>query len=101
MRSAGPGMPTLAVEVTNVSRHGFWLLLAERELFVPFQDFPWFRQASIEALLEVTMPHAGHLYWPRLDVDLAVESLEHPERYPLVSSASPRVAEPAPKRRRR
>jgi hypothetical protein len=26
-----------------------------------------------------------HLYWPDLDIDLSVESIEHPERFPLVS----------------
>jgi hypothetical protein len=26
-----------------------------------------------------------HLYWPDLDVDLDVESIFHPENYPLVS----------------
>jgi len=23
----------------------------------------------------------GHFYWPELDVDLAIESIEHPERF--------------------
>ena len=36
-------------------------------------------------LLNVELPHPHHLYWPDLDVDLAVESIEHPERFPLVS----------------
>ncbi|MFI5166302.1 MAG: DUF2442 domain-containing protein [Thermoanaerobaculales bacterium] len=101
MRSARLGRSTSTVEVTNVSRHGFWLWLGARELFVPFDDFPWFREAAIGELLDVTMLHAGHLHWPQLDVDLAVESLEHPERYPLVSKAAPRVAEGATKRRSR
>ncbi len=97
MTSARPGRRTSAVEVTNVSRHGFWLLLGERELFVPFDEFPFFREAPIGKLLDVRMPHDGHLYWSQLDVDLAVESIEHPERYPLVSRAALAVAEPAPK----
>ncbi len=42
----------------------------------------------------MTLPHPGHLYWPQLDVDLAVESVEHPQRYPLVSRAGARVAAP-------
>jgi len=93
MRSGTPGTSTLAVEVTNISKHGFWLLLGEEELFVAFADFPWFRQAAVSAILNVSLPHPGHLYWPDLDVDLAVESIEHPERYPLVSrmAASPAV----------
>jgi hypothetical protein len=73
------------VEVTNISRHGFWLLLEERELFLPFEHFPWFRSAPVEAILNVERPRSHHLYWPTLDIDLAVESIEHPERYPLVS----------------
>jgi len=88
MKSERLGLSTSAIEVTNISKHGFWILLEERELFVPFSDFPWFRKAAVEAILNVEQPHSGHLYWPDLDVDLAVESIEHPERYPLVSRAS-------------
>jgi len=79
----------LTVDVTNVSRHGFWLLIGERERFVSFEAFPWFREASIAELTNVELPSPHHLYWPDLDVDLAVDSLYHPERYPLVSRAQP------------
>jgi hypothetical protein len=93
-RSAPPGKRGSTAEVTNVSRHGFWLLLDGRELFVAFEQFPWFLDATIRALTNVVMPHPSHLRWPDLDVDLEVESIEHPERYPLVSRApSPAVSE--------
>jgi hypothetical protein len=87
MSSAAPGTIASAVEVTNVSTHGFWLLLRGGEYFVPFAQFPWFREAPIGKLLNVTLPAAHHLYWPDLDIDLAVESIIHPERFPLVSKA--------------
>ncbi|MBI1727951.1 MAG: DUF2442 domain-containing protein [Candidatus Rokubacteria bacterium] len=87
MRSAQRGGSTLAVDVTNVSRLGFWLLIGESERFVSFEAFPWFREASIAELTNVELPSPHHLYWPDLDVDLAVDSLDHPERYPLVSRA--------------
>ena len=87
MRSAQRGRRTSVVEVTNVSPHGLWLLLGERELFVPFAKFPWFRDAPIAKLVRVELPSPDHLYWPGLDVDLVVESIEHPERFPLVSRA--------------
>lgn len=83
-RGAGISAP----EVTNVSSHGFWLLLADEELFVPFAEFPWFRDASIGDLVTVEWPSAQHLYWPALDVDLSVESIRAPERFPLVSRAA-------------
>jgi hypothetical protein len=85
MRFGKRGKPTSAVEVTNVSKHGFWLLTGRGELFAAFEDFPWFREASIGELLNVESPRAGHLYWPELDVDLALESLENPAAFPLVS----------------
>ncbi|MGH8222892.1 MAG: DUF2442 domain-containing protein, partial [Woeseiaceae bacterium] len=43
------------------------------------------RIPPIGQLLNVELPSAHHLYWPELDVDIAVESLDHPERFPLVS----------------
>jgi hypothetical protein len=87
MRSAKRGKRTSAVEVTNVSKHGFWLLTERGELFAAFVDFPWFKEASIGKLLNVESPRSGHLYWPELDVDLALESLEDPNAFPLVSRA--------------
>jgi hypothetical protein len=79
------GSVTSAVEVTHVSRHGFWLLLGDEELFLPFESFPWFRSATIEQLSEVERPTSEHLYWPLLDIDLAVASIREPAAYPLVS----------------
>ena len=89
MKSAAHGKPTSAVEVTNVSVHGFWMLVRDRELFLPFAQFPWFKDASIGHLVNVELPQPHHLYWPDLDVDLHIDSIEHPERYPLVSRGSP------------
>lgn len=85
MKSARLGKRTSAVEVTNVSEHGFWLLIEGQESFVGFDKFPWFKQAAIGDLCHVELQSPHHLYWPSLDVDLAVESIEHPERFPLVS----------------
>ncbi len=102
MKSAAPGRSTSRVEVTNVSPHGFWLFIGEQELFVSFKEFPWFKEASIAEITRVELPSDQHLYWPDLDVDLAVESIAHPERYPLVSQAEPnRRLQPtkAPRRR--
>ena len=88
MKSARRGKRTSAVEVTNVSIHGFWLLIGHRELFLPFEQFPWFKDASIGQVQNVHLLHGHHLYWPELDIDLDIESIEHPEQFPLVSRAS-------------
>ncbi len=85
MTYAKRGAAISAVEVTNISKHGFWLLLGEKELFLPFETFPWFREAPVRKILHVELPSQHHLYWPELDIDLEVESVLHPERYPLAS----------------
>lgn len=63
-------------------------MLEDRELFVPFSDFPWFSRGPVSAIVNVERPHSQHLYWPDLDVDLAIESIEHPERFPLISKGA-------------
>jgi len=83
MSSQALGKNTSVIEVTNISNHGIWLLTRERELFIPFEEFPWFKDAPIGKILNVEEPTPGHFYWPELDVDLGVESIEHPERFPL------------------
>ena len=86
MISKAPGKRTSEVEVTHVSSHGLWLLAGDRELFLSYPDFPWFKDAPLAKILHVEQPSPGHFYWPDLDVDLALESIEHPERYPLIAS---------------
>ncbi len=80
-----PGTAISAPEVTHVSKHGLWLLRSDEELFLPFEHFPWFRQATIEQITQVEAPGPDHLYWPDLDIDLAVESIRHPEAFPLIN----------------
>lgn len=77
--------PPSEVEVTQISRHGIWLLLGEKEHFLSFDDFPWFRNAPVSAIQNVRLLSAEHLYWSELDIDLAVDSLNHPGRFPLVA----------------
>ena len=83
MKSDKPGSTTSEVEVTSVSRHGLWLYVAGREFFLAFSEYPWFESAPLKDVLHVELPQPDHLWWPELDVDLHVDSLEHPERYPL------------------
>jgi hypothetical protein len=72
------------VEVLNVSNNGIWLLANDREYFLPYGKFPWFKKANVVDVCKVKLLHGYHLYWPALDVDLEFSSLEHLEKYPLV-----------------
>jgi hypothetical protein len=86
MKSETLGTDTSEVEVTQISKHGIWLLVREKEHFLSFEDFPWFKDAPVSAIHNVELLNEHHLYWPDLDIDLTVESIEHPDRFPLIAS---------------
>ena len=73
------------VEVTNISSHGFWLLVGGKELFLSYKDFPWFKDAPVGHIINVKQPSPGHFRWPQLDVDLGVETIERPGDFPLMA----------------
>ncbi|MEO5801984.1 MAG: DUF2442 domain-containing protein, partial [Verrucomicrobiota bacterium] len=55
MKSENIGASTSQVEVLNVSPHGFWLLVKDREFFLAYDDFPWFRNATVSQLFHVEL----------------------------------------------
>ena len=85
MSSLAHSANTSAVEVTNISSHGLWLLAHNKELFLSYEDFPWFRDQTVKSIVNVEENSPGHFYWPDLDVDLTEQIIEHPERFPLKS----------------
>jgi hypothetical protein len=85
MSSSQRGTSTSPVEVTQVSGHGVWILAHGEELFMPYDEFPWFKDAPAGAVLRVEEASPGHLYWPELDVDLGLDTIRNPARYPLKS----------------
>ena len=83
MRSLERGTRTSSAEVVNVSPHGIWLFVRGREYFLPYEEFPWFEDARLSEIQYVHLVHGRFLRWEDLDVELALDSLQHPERYPL------------------
>ena len=83
MRSSALGNDTSVCEVTHVSSHGIWLLAHDEELFMSYKDFPWFKEQTIEAILNVEELSLDHYYWPSIDVDLTKEIIKNPDRFPL------------------
>ena len=84
MKLSKRGKSILGVEVVNISPHGFWLDIQGKEYFLPFEDYPWFKKATVSQISNVQHSSPIHLYWSDLDVDLEVDSLGHPESYPLI-----------------
>ncbi len=85
--SSQPLGKSTSAEVSNISQHGFWLWVSDEELFLPFSEFPWFKDAPVTAILEVQEASPGHFYWPQLDVDLGLETIRDPDRFPLIAKA--------------
>jgi hypothetical protein len=87
MSSLAHGAGTSKAEVTNISSHGIWLLVREEELFLPYDEFPWFLDKPVKSIIKVEEPTEGHFYWPDLDVDLDIERIRDPASYPLKSKS--------------
>lgn len=90
-KSSARGAPVSRdVEVLALTPHALWLLVEGREHMLDFERFPWFREASIRTAMNVELRFGAHLHWPDLDVDLHVDSLSDPGRFPLVARAARR-----------
>ena len=80
MRLVEHGTSTSNVEVLNISSHGIWLYVKGKEHFLPYEDFPWFKNARLSEIYDVQLLHGHLLRWDGLDIDLDLNSLEHPDR---------------------
>ena len=83
MKSAKRGKSTSKVEVQGVSKFGVWLYVQGVEYFLPYEEYPWFKNATISEVMNVRLINQEHLEWPDLDIDLELDSLKQPENYPL------------------
>ena len=72
------------IEVLNISQFGIWILVRAEEYFLPYKDFPWFKEATLSEIQKIELHHETHLFWPDLDVDLHLDSLTNLEKYSLV-----------------
>jgi hypothetical protein len=77
----------ISASIENITPLGIWLYVKEKEYFLSYKDYPYFKEQTIGAILNVQLLHGFHLYWPELDVDLELDNLENPEKYPLKDKA--------------
>jgi hypothetical protein len=82
MKLSKPGKNIL-VSVENITPFGLWLFTKEKEYFLSYKDYPYFKDQTLRAIQNVQLLHGYHLYWPDLDVDLEIDNLDNPEKYPL------------------
>jgi hypothetical protein len=63
------------------------LFTVGKEYFLSYEKFPFFRDQTLKDIQDVRLLHGRHLYWQRLDVDLEIDNLENPNKYPLRSKS--------------
>ena len=78
-----------SVSVLMINGQGIMITVGGRDYFWSYNRIPWMREASIKDVLNVQMCGDEAIEWPALDVDLEIESLRHPERYPLLIKRNP------------
>ena len=95
MKSVKPGKNIL-LSVENITPFGIWLFVKEKEYFLSYQQYPYFKDQTLNSIQKVQLLHGYHLYWPDLDVDLEIDSLENPGKYKLHSKPNTRTARKQP-----
>ena len=77
------------VSVLVINAQGIMISVQGCDYFLSYNRIPWMQDAPIRSVLNVKMSGPEAIEWPDLDVDLEIESLRHPERYPLVIKRNP------------
>ena len=73
-----------SADVLMINDKGIMISVQGQDYFLSYNRVPWMRDATISDVLNVRMSGKNAIEWPKLDIDLEVDSLKHPERYPLI-----------------
>ena len=87
--SLGSNTKTTSVSVLMINEQGIMITVLGNDYFLSYNRVPWMKDATVRDVLNVRMEGKDAIVWPDLDVDLEIESLKHPERYPLVMKRGP------------
>ncbi len=90
MKSSQRGRGISKAEIQGVSNHGIWLYVDGEEYFLSYGSYPWFRNATIDQIYNVEFLFGLHLRWPDLDIDLELDAIKHPQKYPLIYDSGSR-----------
>jgi hypothetical protein len=71
---------------------GIFITVFGSDYYLSYDRIPWFRHAKASDIFDVKMLGDDGIRWDALDVDLEIDSLKHPERYPLVMKRTPEEA---------
>ena len=84
MDSSKSGTGTSVCNLTGINDLGFWVLVEDKEYFVPFSDYPGFKQSSVNQILNIRFLPPSQLHWNEIDMDIELQELAQPESFPLI-----------------
>ena len=84
-RNSTNGGTNTSVKVHAIVSNGILIEVKGNTYFLPYQSNPWFEHATVSDIFNVEMFGNEGIRWNALDVDLAIDSLIHPEKYPLIA----------------
>lgn len=67
-----------------INNQGIMISVEGNDYFLSYNRVPWLKDATVRNILNIKMSGKNAIEWPDLDIDLEIDSLKHPERYPLV-----------------
>jgi hypothetical protein len=63
---------------------GILVSVQGKDYFLSFERLPWFKTAKVSDIMNVVADGDDAICWETLDVGLEIDSLRHPEKYPMV-----------------
>lgn len=87
--SLNNNLQNTSVSVLMINAQGIMLSVQGNDYFISYNRMPWLKDARISDVLNVRISGRSAIEWTSLDIDLEIESLKHPERYPLIMKRSP------------
>ena len=77
------GKSISTVELQSINQHGIWLFAENKEYFLAFSEYPWFKNAPIKDITNMEINFGHHIHWPQLDIDIDLKSVNCIEQFPL------------------
>ena len=78
------GTSTSACNISGINDLGFWVLVEDKEYFIPFSDYPGFKESSVNQILNVRYLPPSQLQWEDIDMDIELQALVQPESFPMI-----------------
>lgn len=70
------------IKITSIEQDGFWMLIDDQEYFISFEQYPDFCSATLDQIFNFRYAFE-EIHWPDMDIDIELDALRHPERFPL------------------